>query len=187
MEMRWRRMALGKVGKLGSVHHGAVVSSSARQERRPAADRRAGTVDEASVWPERIRRRRPSRSAETRGRGARIGRAAIAVGERAHGIGAFLGGNSGGQAVADVHRNGERGAERRIVERHHRIEMQPAGLLRRQRRADDARGVADNERHLFRRAQARCDKQIALVFAVVVIGDDDSSPRAKAAMASLTC
>ena len=102
-----------------------------------------------------------------------IGGAGIAIGERAHGIAALFGGNAGGEPVADVDRYRKRGAERRIVERHHRIEVQPAGFLRRQRRADDAGRVADDKRHLLRRAEARRDEQVAFVFAVVVIGDDD--------------
>ncbi len=113
-----------------------------------------------------------------------IRRAAVAVGERAHRVGALLGGNPGGEAVADIDRDGEGGAERRIVERHHRVEVQPPRLLGRQRRADDAGGVADDERHLLGRAQARGDEQIALVLAIVVVGDDDNSPRAKAATAA---
>jgi hypothetical protein len=51
------------------------------------------------------------------------------------------------------------------------IEVQALGLLRRERGADDARGVADHERHLFRRAQGGGDEQVALVLAVVVVGD----------------
>ena len=57
--------------------------------------------------------------------------------------------------------------------RHHRIEPQPARVFAGDRRADDARGVADDERHLLGGAQRRRDDQIALAFAVVVIGDDD--------------
>ena len=53
-----------------------------------------------------------------------IGGAAVAVGERAHGVGALLGRDAGGEAVAHVDRDRERGAERRVVERHHRIEVQ---------------------------------------------------------------
>ena len=102
-----------------------------------------------------------------------IGGAAVAVGERAHRVGALLGRDAGGQAVADVDRDGEGGAERRVVRRHHRIEMQPPRLVAGQRRADDARGVADDEGHLLGRAQRRRDEQIALVLAVVVVGDDD--------------
>ncbi len=75
--------------------------------------------------------------------------------------------------MADVDRDREGGAERRIVERHHRIEMQPPRLLGSERRADDAGRMADDERHLLRRAQVRGDEQIAFVLAVVVVGDDD--------------
>ncbi len=56
--------------------------------------------------------------------------AAVAVGERAHRVGALLGRDAGGQAVAHVHRDGEGGAERRVVRRHHRIEMQALRLRR---------------------------------------------------------
>ncbi len=51
--------------------------------------------------------------------------------------------------------------------------MQPPRFLRSQRRADDPGRIADDERHLFRRAQARRDEQIAFVLAIVVIGDDN--------------
>ena len=51
--------------------------------------------------------------------------------------------------------------------------MQAARFLRSERRADDTRSVADDDRHLLGRAQARRDKQIAFVLAVVVIGHDD--------------
>ena len=101
-----------------------------------------------------------------------IGGAAVAVGERAHRVAALLGRDAGGETVAHVDRDREGGAERRVVERHHGIEVQALGFLRRQRRADDAGGVADDERHLLGRAERRRDEQIALVLAVVVVGDD---------------
>jgi len=56
--------------------------------------------------------------------------------------------------------------------RDHRIEPQPAGVVACDRRADDARGVADDECHLIGGAQRRRDDQIALAFAIIVIGDD---------------
>ena len=102
-----------------------------------------------------------------------IGGAAVVVGERAHGVAALLGRDAGGEAVAHVDRDGEGGAERRVVLRHHRIEMQAARVLGAERRADDAGRVADDERHLLRRAERGGDEQIALVLAVVVVGDDD--------------
>ena len=101
-----------------------------------------------------------------------IGGAAVVVGERAHGVAALLGRDAGGQPVAHVDRDGEGGAERRIVLRHHGIELQPAGMLAAERRADDAGGVADDEGHLLRRAVRGGDEQVALVLAVVVVGDD---------------
>ncbi len=57
--------------------------------------------------------------------------------------------------------------------RHHRIEPQPARVFGCDRRADDARGVADDKRHLVGGAQRRRDDQVALAFAVFVVGDDD--------------
>ncbi len=101
-----------------------------------------------------------------------IAGAAVVVGERAHGVAAFLGRDAGGQAMLDVDGDGEGGAEGRVVFRHHRIEMQTARVLDAERRADDARGIADDERHLLRRAQRSRDEQVALVLAVVVVGDD---------------
>ena len=102
-----------------------------------------------------------------------IARAHVAVGERAHGVAALLGGNAGRHAVLDVDRDGEGGAERRVVHRHHRGEMQPPRVVGGQRRADDAAAVADDEGHLLGRAERGGDDHVALVLAVVVVGDDD--------------
>src|SRR6266566_270932 len=102
-----------------------------------------------------------------------IGGAAIAIGKSTHGVAALFGGNPSGQAVAAIDRHSESRAQRRSIERHHRIEMQPVRFLRGKRRANDARRVADDECHLFGRAQACGDKQVALALAIVVIGDDD--------------
>ena len=48
-----------------------------------------------------------------------------------------------------------------------------AGLRDRERRADDAAGIADDEGHLLRRAEGSGDDEVALVLAIVVIRDDD--------------
>jgi hypothetical protein len=128
---------------------------------------------QASVWPDRIRTP-PSRATS----GKTIGGAHIAIGERAHRVVAFLGGNAGGETVTHVDRNGKSCAERRIVMRHHRVEMQPPRFFGGQRRADDAGGIADDERHLFRRAQGGGDEQVAFILAVIVVHDDhDLAPR----------
>ena len=102
-----------------------------------------------------------------------IGRAHVVVGERAHGVRALLGGDAGGQPMLHVDRDGEGGAQRRVVRGDHRIEAQAAGFRDSERRADDAAGVADDEGHLFRRAERGGDDQVALVLAVVVVRDDD--------------
>ncbi len=52
-------------------------------------------------------------------------------------------------------------------------EVQPLGVLAGHRRADDAGGVAHDERHLLRRAVDRRDDQVALVLAPVIVHDDD--------------
>ena len=58
-----------------------------------------------------------------------IGGAAVAVGERAHRVGALLRRDAGGQPVAHIDRDGEGGAERRVVDRDHRVEVQAPRLL----------------------------------------------------------
>src|SRR6267142_661605 len=50
--------------------------------------------------------------------------------------------------------------------------VQAVGFLGGQRRADDAGGVADDERHLLGRAERGGDEQVALVLAIIVVGDD---------------
>ena len=102
-----------------------------------------------------------------------IAGAHIAVGERPHRIAALLGGNSGRQAVADIHGDGEGCPERRVVGGDHRRQMQPAGVLERQRRADDAAAMADDEGDLLGRRGAGGHHEVALVFPVVVVGHDD--------------
>ncbi len=61
----------------------------------------------------------------------------------------------------------------RVIVGDHRRQIQPPCDLAGQRRTDDAAGMADNERHLFRRRVHRGEDQIALVLAVVIVGDDD--------------
>ena len=113
-----------------------------------------------------------------------IGGADIGVGERADGVAALLGGDAGGQAVAEIDRDGEGGAERGVVVGDHRLQLQAARRLARHRRADDAGGVADDEADLLRRGMDGGDDQVALVLAVVVVGDDDDLAALEGSMAS---
>ena len=64
-------------------------------------------------------------------RAHKIDGTAVVVGERAHGVGALLGRDAGGQTVTYIDRHGERGPERRIIERHHGVEMQALRRLSR--------------------------------------------------------
>ncbi len=102
-----------------------------------------------------------------------VARAHVAVGERAHGVGALLGRNAGSHAVLHVDRNGEGGAERRVVDRHHRGKVKAASVVGGERRTDNAAAVPDDEGHFFGRAQRGCDDEVALVLAIVVVGDND--------------
>ena len=164
----------GEVVDLRSGHDGAVVigefadHADRRQAREPAEiDRRlgmAGAHQHAAVA--RDERKHMAGPDE-------IGRAHIAVGERAHRVAALLGGNAGGQPVPDIDRDGEGGAERRVVGRHHR--------LRCRRAASSAVSGAQTMPQQLRMMKAifsgvqsaAAQIEIALVLAVVVVGDDD--------------
>ena len=75
--------------------------------------------------------------------------------------------------MADIDRDGERGAERRVVVRHHRVEMQPPRLVQRSG-AQTMPEVWRMMKAIFSGVHSdRRDEQIALVLAVVVVGDDD--------------
>ena len=151
---------------------------------RPASLQRSTA---ASVWPERIRTP-PSRAIERKDVAGpdEIACAHIAVGERADGVAALLGGNAGRHAVLDVDGNGESGAERRIVGRDHRREDEPPRVLAGQRRADDAAAVPDDEGHLFRRAERSRDDESPSFSRSSSSVTTTISPRAKASMAAVT-
>src|SRR5262249_13135969 len=93
-----------------------------------------------------------------------------AIGERTHGIGPLLRRDTRGETVTDIDRNRKGSAERRVVRRYHGIELEAFRLLHGERRADDARGIADDESHLFGRTQRSRNEQIAPVLGVVVTG-----------------
>ena len=167
-------LAIGEGSQLRTAHHRAVVVhqlgkyADQRQPGEPAEIDASLGMPRAHQYAAFLghQRKHVTRPHE-------IGGAAIAIGKSTHGVGALFGGNPGGQAVAAIDRHSESRAQRRSIERHHRIEMQPARFLRGKRRANDARRVADDECHLFGRAQACGDKQVALALAIVVIGNDD--------------
>ena len=101
-----------------------------------------------------------------------VGRTRIVVCQPSHGRDAILRRDSGRGAVLVIDRDGECGSVRRVVLGDHRREAQAVRGLGGQRRADDAAGVADDEGHLLGRGVHCGEHEIALVLAVVVVGDD---------------
>ena len=159
-------------GDVRSAHHGAVVFHQLGQHADRSKAGEPAKIDAGFGMARAHQHAALARHQWEHVAGAHeVGRAAVVVGQRTHGVAALLGRDAGGKAMAHVHRYGEGGAERSVVLRHHRIEMQAARQFGAERRADDARRVADDERHLFRRAERGGDEQIALVLAVVVVGD----------------
>ena len=102
-----------------------------------------------------------------------IGRAAVVVGQRPHRVAALLGRNSRSQSVADIDGYRKRRAERGLILRNHRIQVQTTCLLGTERRAHNSRGVSDDEGHLIGRAVRGRNEEIAFIFAVIVVGHDD--------------
>ncbi len=90
-----------------------------------------------------------------------------------HGAVALLRRYARRQAVPHVDRHREGRPERGIVRGHHGREMEPARLLARHRRADDAAAVPDDESHLLGRAKRGRTDEVAFVLPVVVIRHDD--------------
>ena len=86
---------------------------------------------------------------------------------------ALLGRYAGRQTMAHVDRDGEGGAERGVVDRHHRVQVEPPRLAAGQRSADNPAAIADDEGHLLGGAERSSDDQVALVLAVIIVGDDD--------------
>ena len=129
-----------------------------------------------SVWP--VRRRTPPGLRDQREyvagprqiRGASVARHRGPNGARAVGRG-----DAGGDALARLDRDRERGAVGRLVLRvaHHHRQVELPGALRRDRQADQPARVAGHEVHRLGGAELGGDADVALVLAVLVVGEDD--------------
>ena len=147
-----QRVLLGEGGDLRAAHDRAVVVDQLADRRHrlelgePAEiDRRLGMArahQHAAILGDQ--RKDVARPDEIRAAG-------IVVGELADRRGAVVGRDAGRRAVAVIDRDGKGGAVDRVVVGDHRRQVQAPRDLAGQRRADDAAGVADDERHLFRR------------------------------------
>ena len=100
-------------------------------------------------------------------------RAGILLHRSQHGLGAVGGGNAGGHAFCRLDRNGEIGAERRLVARHHQRQVELAAARLGQRQADQAAAMLGHEVDGFRRDEFGGQHQVALVLAVFLVHQDD--------------
>ena len=87
------------------------------------------------------------------------------------GVGTFVCGDARRKSdlVVDGYRVG--GGERRLVARHHRVEVKALGMFLGDGRTQQAAGVADHETDLVRRRLGGGHDEVALVLAVVVVDD----------------
>src|SRR5262249_55756241 len=85
------------------------------------------------------------------------------------------GGGAGGHAAARVHGDSERRAHGRGVLGHHHPELELVQALAGHRHADQAPPVGRHEVHAFRRDLVGGHDQIALVFTILVV-DDQQHP-----------
>ena len=83
----------------------------------------------------------------------------------------------GSHAMFGVDGDGVGGAVLVLVDCVHRQQTQPVADVAVQRNAEVPGGVADHERHQFRRGLLGREDQVALVLAVLVVDDDDGFPR----------
>src|SRR3984893_11270332 len=98
----------------------------------------------------------------------------IATAKRPDRIAALLGGNARRQPMFDINRYGKGGAMGRFIGRDHWLKIEPSRNGAGYRGADDPAAIADDETPFFRCAKRCGTNQIALVFAVIVIGDNDN-------------
>src|SRR5215831_12861310 len=94
-----------------------------------------------------------------------------------HGPRPVRGGDAGGDAVAGVHADRERGPHMLLVVAGHRGQLQPVQVFTQHGRADQAAGVPDRERHQLRRGLAGREHDVALVLPVRVVHHHDRAAR----------
>jgi len=106
-----------------------------------------------------------------------VGAAGGRVDQAADGAGPVRGGDPGGGAVAEVDGHGEGGAHALGVDRDHERQVELPGPVGRDRGADEAAGVADEEGDGLRGGVLGGHDEVALVLPVLVVGDhDDLAP-----------
>ncbi len=102
-----------------------------------------------------------------------IFRSGCGIDERLDRRGAVEGRDAGARSVAEVDGHQEGGALALGVLHHHRVQVQLTSTLGRDRRADVARRVVQEERDLLRGDELGGHDQVAFVLAVLVVDHDD--------------
>jgi hypothetical protein len=101
-----------------------------------------------------------------------VGRPAPEVGQGVDGGRAIGGRDPGGHAGGEVDRDREGGAVGLGVVMHHQREVERVEPVALERDADHAGGVPQEERDLLARGRVRGHDEVALVLAVLCVGDD---------------
>ena len=89
------------------------------------------------------------------------------------GVGTIRGGDAGGDAFTRFDGDGEGGSEARGVVLRHGVELEEVGPLFCESEADEATAEARHEVDRFGGDELRRDGEVALVFAVFIVDDDD--------------
>ena len=153
-----------------------MISQTTPAGARPA--RRARSTA-ASVWPERWRTP-PVRARSGKTWPGWTRSWAVDVGSIATWIvwARSCGRDPGGDALPRLDRDGERGAEGRLVLVGHLTQAELLAALRREAEADQPAAVGRHEVDRLGRDELRGDREVALVLAVLVVDDDDEPARA---------
>ena len=167
----WRWAKATRSGMRAMVPSSFMISQMTPAGKRPARRARS-TV--ASVWPARTSTP-PSRAISGKTWPGRDDVVEVlgGVDGGGDGAGAVVGGDAGGDALARLDGDGEGRAVARLVLARHVLEAELARALLGQRQADEAAAVLGHEVDGVGRGHLRGDDEVALVFAVLGVHQDD--------------
>ena len=167
---------LAELVELRNPRHGAVVVHDFADHTGRGESGEAGEVDRRLGVPgaaQHAARTRDEREQVARRNEIGVGRGR--VDQRLDRLGAVEGGDSGGGPLFRIDALGERRSER-IGERRRGGQVQLLGPLGGERRADESARMGGHEGDRLRRDVGGGEHQVAFVFAVFVVGDDDHFP-----------
>ena len=173
----WRWAKATRSGSRAMVPSSFMISQITAAGFSPAL--RAISTD-ASVWPARTSVP-PSRaiSGKTWPGVTMSSRPHSGIDRDRDGARAVGGGDAGGDALARLDRDGERGLVPRAVVRAHQRQAELLDALAGQRQADQAARVAGHEVDRVGRGELRRDDQVALVLPVLVVDQDEHAAVAR--------